>query len=290
MQPHSVPMNHSITTRPNRWSRLGLIASIVSIAALQGCIATPTSGLERMNNAVVYGEMSIDDPEIVVATQGPVDIDIDSFGGTVVVESVPGLQNTLIEPVRRARHGHLRRDDAASSLDAMDYVVELIPGDLNRETVRIVASSSDPEEHHQGVDFRIRTADLGSVRVRTDHGRVWVKNNTSGVDVQTTHGDIRVITEHPMNDPIILVTKEGEVDYRAPKGSTGIYDLRSIGGLVYNRFTEARVISTSAENGPATFVAEVGGGLNPVLVRTTYGDIRVAVTENPTGVGPVIME
>ena len=86
MQPHSVPMNHSITTRPNRWSRLGLIASIVSIAALQGCIATPTSGLERMNNAVVYGEMSIDDPEIVVATQGPVDIDIDSFGGTVVVD------------------------------------------------------------------------------------------------------------------------------------------------------------------------------------------------------------
>lgn len=290
MQPHSVPTNSPIATRSSRWASLAFLTSIVSASALQGCIATPTSGLERMNNAMVYGEMSIDDPEIVVATQGPVDVEIESFGGTVVIESVPGLENTIIEPVRRARHGHLRRDDAAASLETIDYVVELIPGELNRETVRIVASSSSAEEHFQGVDFRIRTADLRSVKVRTDHGRVWVKNNTAGVDVQTTHGDIRVITEHPMNDPIILVTKEGEVDYRAPKGSTGVYDLRSIGGLVYNRFTEARVISTSAENGPAIFVAKVGGGLNPVLVRTTYGDIRVAVTENPTGVGPVIME
>jgi hypothetical protein len=290
MQPHSVRTKYLIILRSCRWSGLACIATIASASVLQGCIATPTSGLERMHNAAVYGEMSIDDPEIVVATNGPVDIDIESFGGTVVVEAVPGLENTIIEPVRRARHGHFRRDEAASSLDAMDYVVELIPGDLDRETIRIVASSSHLEEHYQGVNFRIRTANLGSVRVRTDHGRVWVMNNKGGVDVQTTHGDIRVITEHPMNDPIILVTKEGEVDYRAPKGSTGIYDLRSIGGLVYNRFTEARVISTSAENGPAIFVAEVGGGLNPVLVRTTYGDIRVAVTEFPTGVGPVIME
>ncbi|HAC08763.1 MAG TPA: hypothetical protein DCG14_03820 [Phycisphaerales bacterium] len=267
-----------------------LAGLVASFATLQGCIATPTSSLERMNNAVVYGQMAIDDPQIVVATDGPVDIDIESFGGTVLVEAVPGLKNTIIEPVRHANHGHLRRDEAESSLDEMDYVVELIPGDLNRETVRVVATSADLEEHFQGVDFRIRTADLGSVRVRTDHGRVWVKNNTGGVDVETTHGDIRVITDHAMNEPIILVTKEGDVDYRAPKGSTGIYDLRSIGGLVYNRFTESRVVSTSPDNDPATFIADVGGGLNPVLVRTTYGDIRVAVTEFPTGVGPIIME
>jgi hypothetical protein len=287
MQPHSISSIRRLSTLRTSAILAGLVASI---ATFQGCIATPTSSLERMNNAVVYGQMSIDDPRIVVATNGPVDIDLESFGGTVLVEAVPGLKNTIIEPVRHANHGHLRRDEAEASLDQMDYVVELIPGDLNRETVRVVATSDDLEEHFQGIDFRIRTADLGSVRVRTDQGRVWVKNNTGGVDVETTHGDIRVITEHPMNEPIILVTKEGDVDYRAPKGSTGIYDLRSIGGLVYNRFTEARVVSTSADNDPATFVADVGGGLNPVLVRTTYGDIRVAVTEFPTGVGPIIME
>ncbi|MDG1360152.1 MAG: DUF4097 family beta strand repeat-containing protein [Phycisphaerales bacterium] len=287
MQPHSISPIRRLSTLRTPAMLAGLVASF---ATLQGCIATPTSSLERMNNAVVYGQMAIDDPQIVVATDGPVDIDIESFGGTVLVEAVPGLKNTIIEPVRHANHGHLRRDEAESSLDEMDYVVELIPGDLNRETVRVVATSADLEEHFQGVDFRIRTADLGSVRVRTDHGRVWVKNNTGGVDVETTHGDIRVITDHAMNDPIILVTKEGDVDYRAPKGSTGIYDLRSIGGLVYNRFTEARVVSTSPDNDPATFIADVGGGLNPVLVRTTYGDIRVAVTEFPTGVGPIIME
>ena len=287
MQPHSISPIRRLSTLRTPAMLAGLVAAF---ATLQGCIATPTSSLERMNNAVVYGQMAIDDPQIVVATDGPVDIDIESFGGTVLVEAVPGLKNTIIEPVRHANHGHLRRDEAESSLDEMDYVVELIPGDLNRETVRVVATSADLEEHFQGVDFRIRTADLGSVRVRTDHGRVWVKNNTGGVDVETTHGDIRVITDHAMNDPIILVTKEGDVDYRAPKGSTGIYDLRSIGGLVYNRFTEARVVSTSPDNDPATFIADVGGGLNPVLVRTTYGDIRVAVTEFPTGVGPIIME
>lgn len=287
MQPQPIS---SIRPFPTRRLPVILTGLVACIMAAQGCIATPTSSLERMNNAVVYGQMAIDDPQIVVATNGPVDIDIESFGGTVLVEAVPGLKNTIIEPVRHANHGHLRRDEAEASLDEMEYVVELIPGDLNRETVRVVATSDDLEEHYQGVDFRIRTADLGSVRVRTDHGRVWVKNNKGGVDVETTHGDIRVITDHPMNEPIILVTKEGDVDYRAPKGSTGIYDLRSIGGLVYNRFTEARVVSTSPDNDPATFVADVGGGLNPVLVRTTYGDIRVAVTEFPTGVGPIIME
>ncbi len=287
MQLHSIS---SIRRLPARSIPVVTTSLLAVVVALGGCIATPTSSLERMNNSVVYGQMAVDDPRIVVATDGPVDIDIDSFGGTVLVEAIPGLKNTIIEPVRHANHGHLRRDEAEASLENMDYVVELIPGDLNRETVRVVATSDDLKEHFQGVDFRIRTADLGSVRVRTDHGRVWVKNNKGGVDVETSHGDIRVITDHAMNDPIILVTKEADVDYRAPKGSTGIYDLRSIGGLVYNRFTEARVVSTSPDNDPATFVAEVGGGLNPVLVRTTYGDIRVAVTEFPTGVGPIIME
>ena len=68
MQPHSISSIRRLSPLRTPAILTGLVASI---ATLQGCIATPTSSLERMNNAVVYGQMSIDDPQIVVATSGP---------------------------------------------------------------------------------------------------------------------------------------------------------------------------------------------------------------------------
>jgi HAMP domain-containing protein len=97
------------------FSRLLLAASMAGAFAVAGCVGTPTSALERMGNAIDQGEMAIDDPHVLIDTLGPIDLEVDSFGGTVRIEAVPGMTGTVIEPVRRAFLGHLRRDEAEAS-------------------------------------------------------------------------------------------------------------------------------------------------------------------------------
>ena len=174
----------------------------LSVTLLAGCIGTPTSGAERMSNAIMHGEVSVDDAEIVLLTNGPIDIDVDSFGGTYRIIADPSLDATYVEPVRRSMHGHLRNDDANEALESIDYSVNLVRGELNAETLEIHSWTNHPEMHFQGVDFLIRTPNLNSVRVVTKRGRVWVKNNTGPVSIETSYGDIRLLTSHPMTDPI----------------------------------------------------------------------------------------
>jgi hypothetical protein len=271
-------------------SRLMLAVSIAGAFAVAGCVGTPTSAFERMGNAIDQGEMAVDDPHVLIDTIGPIDLKVESFGGTVRIEAVPGMTGTVIEPVRRAFLGHLRRDEAEVSLDLIDYRIELREGDLDREVLVITTSTAHPEPHFQGVDFMIRTGEVGRVDVVTRRGHVWVENNRDGLDIETTNGDIRVVTDFPMNDAVTLVTKEGSVDYRVAPGSTGLYDLRSMGGEVHQRFTNARVVALGVENGPSIFYGEVGDRDNPVTIRTTYDDIRVSVVKNPTDCGPIIPE
>ena len=271
-------------------NRLARTTFAVGLLALAGCIGTPTSTFERMDNAISLGEMSVDDAKVFIDTVGPIDLEVDSFGGSIRIEAVEGMVGTTIEPVRRAYLGHLRRDEAEDSLELIDYRIELKAGELDREVLSIATSTEHGEPHFQGVDFFIRTGELGSVDCRTERGHVWIKNNRHGVDIDTTHGDIRLVTDFPMNDPVTLVSKEGSIDYRVAPGSTGLYDLETVGGEVYQRFTDARVVALGVKNGPAIFFGEVGGGSNPVTIRTTYGDIRVGVVENATDVGLIISE
>ena len=278
----------AMVRQPGRASAWILLACLATALPL-GC-STPTSSMERMSNAFIQGEMAVDDAHIMVDARGTLDVMIESFAGSVRIVEVPGMKGATIEPVRRAYLGHLRRDEGEKALEEIDYHIELRKGELDSETLYITTSTTHPEDHLQGVDFYIRTGQLGAVDISTTRGRVWVKNNAGPVDIQTTYGDIRVVTDHPMNESVILVTKDASIDYRVGPESTGRYDLRSVGGRVYQRFTEARITATSEENGPAIFVGQVGDRENPVVLRTTYGDIRVAVVEEPTGVGPVIVE
>ena len=243
-----------------------------------------------MSNALILGEHAIDDSRIVIGFTGPLDINIESFGGNVVLEEVPDLDATIVEPVRRSTHGHLRRNHSRETLEHIDYRVTLERGELDRELLQIRSWTDHKESHFHGVDFRVLTPNLGAVNVQTQRGRVWVRNNRGPVDITTTYGDIRVVTDHPMTGPMTMVTQEFPIDYRAGRGTTGIYDCMSIGGEVYQRFSEARVNSTSPLNGPSVFVAQVGGGENPVTLRTSHADIRVAVVEFPTENGTLILE
>ncbi len=268
----------------------GILTSTPLLLAMQGCVGTPTSGLERMENAIMLGEMSVDEAPIDIDTVGMIDLEVDSFGGTVRIEAVPGMTGTVVEPVLRSYHGNRRRDESMGTLDDIHYRVEMLKGELDREILVLTAWSDEDETHYQAVDFFIRTGSVGSVKVRTERGRVWVRNNHHGVDIETTEGDIRVVTTHPMTEAMTMVTKNADIDYRMPPGSGGRFDAEAIGGDVYQRFTHARVTATSPDNGQSIFVGEVGDSGSSVTLRTTYGDIRIAIVDDPIDVGPIIKD
>ena len=269
---------------------LRVTACNLLVLLLAGCVGSPTSGPERMRNAIIHGEVSVDDNEIVLTTSGPININADSFAGTFRIIADPSLDATYIEPVRRSTHGHGRLDDGNASLDAINYRVNLVPGEFDTETLEIQSWTTHPETHFQGVDFRIRTPRLNAVRIVTDHGRVWVKNNTGPVSIETSYGDIRVVTDHPMTQPVTLVTKEASIDYRVPGGSSGLFHCVARHGEVYHRITAGRITSSSSTNGPTKFAAQIDFGESPVDMRTSHGDIRIAVVDNPTEVGSYIFE
>ena len=77
-----------------RRHRRGLLLGAIAAPLLaSGCIGTPTSGLERMENAIGQGEMSIDEPRIIIDSRGIVDLEVD--GGCVADDDLglEGLAN-----------------------------------------------------------------------------------------------------------------------------------------------------------------------------------------------------
>ncbi len=257
---------------------------------LTACIGSPTSGLDRFKNALIEGEIAVDDQPIILNVRGGVNIEVDSFGGSYKIVTDPSLDGIYIDPVRRSAPGINRRGEALDDLEKLMYRIELVKSEMGQETLRIRSWSEDDEPHYQAVDFRIRVPELNAVRVNTDRGRVWVVGNTGPVNIETTYGDIRVMTEHPMTGDMSLVTKDASIDYRVPGGSTGLFHCIAKGGEVYSRILAGRVTSSSSTNGPAKFAAQVDGGTNPVDIRTTFGDIRVSVVDDPTDVGLIIFE
>ena len=243
-----------------------------------------------MENAFFRGEMSIDDPHISLTTTGTIDLDLESFAGTVYLIADPSVEVTTIYPVRRSTHGHLRRDEAVKALEAIDYRVNLRHGALNSQTLEIRAWTSHPETHFQAVDFHITTGSLRSVSIVTSRGRVWVEGFSGSAHITTTHGDIRLLSDHPVQDAVTLLNMDGSIDFRAPGGSTGLLQCVAKGGDVHHRITAASITSASTTNGPSKFAARIGAGTNPIHMRTTNADIRVAIVSNPTDVGALILE
>ena len=270
--------------------RIQLLFAFLALGWCLGCHGTPTSGIDRMENAFLRGEMSIDDPQIVLATTGAIDLELETFAGTVHVIADPSLEVTTIEPVRRSTHGHLRRDEAAETLAAIDYRVNLHPSSLNSQTLEIRAWTSHPETHFQAIDFRIMTPSLRGVTISTSRGRVWVDGFSGSAEITTTRGDIRLLSDHPVHEAVTLLNQDGSIDFRVPGGSTGLFHCVAQSGDVYHRITAASITGASITNGPSKFAARVGAGTNLIEMRTTNADIRVAIVNDPTDVGALIFE
>jgi hypothetical protein len=223
------------------------------------------------------------DETIRLETTGVVSIDLDSFAGSVLVKANKNLSETLVTVERATRHGFPRYGEAGRSLDLIDYTVSLDRGTSGEEIVVVRANSSGTETVLGRANVRIETPELGAVRIRTSRGDVQVLENRGSIDIVTSHGNVSVATPWSMRDSVSIMNREGDVEYRVRGESTGLFDLETVGGVVSTRCRYGRWMGADPENRADRVIAVLNGGDNPIVIRTSDGDIDVAIVSDPVG-------
>ncbi|MSR40365.1 MAG: hypothetical protein EXS10_00465 [Phycisphaerales bacterium] len=232
---------------------------------------------------------SFDEP-LELQTHGPLAIDFESFAGKVEIRADKSFTCTVIEARRVAAHGWGRLAEGNETLTDVRWRASLERREGSGETLVVRASTSHPEDHFQRCEFLITVPELDSVKVRTTEGEVRVTGNQGAVDIRTTEADVRVMTPWAMTKPITIITSEGTIDYRIRGESTGLFDAETRGGLVKQRCEFGHWLALSDQNDHDRFLAVLNNGKNPIVLRTSDGDIRIAVVPDPTSVGIWIMD
>lgn len=277
----------------------GLVATLAAAllgSALAGC-GRPRPGFERAVTTpwrTTFGGESQDSETFTIPTIGQQDVVVNLFAGDVTVHATASPPGTGTEQgiatvtiTRRGMHGPSRKDDSTASLTEITATVgsEWREGD---STIVVNATTTHAEPWLQAADVDIALPMLGSVVVRTARGHVYVTNNARGVDIETSKGDVRVVTHFPMSDPTTILNSDGDIDWRVSGRSAGIYDLESVGGLVFARCPVGKWLCTDPTNTDRRLFARLNDGTARVVMRNVDGDIRVAVLDNPADIGTYI--
>ena len=235
----------------------------------------------------IQGHYVADDGITQFRARGPIDVVVDSFAGDVTVHANPKLEVTTIQVTRVSQHGYLRGTEPRQALEYVDWTAELTPGPGPVETLRVNVDFVGPEPWFMRAHLRIETPDLDRVTVHTTNGDVSIRNNTGPVDVKTNMGDVTIASNHPLVDASTILVVEGTVDYRVPGNSSGLFDVEVIDGNIEIWVPEGRWRYVSQAPRDDTINAQLNDGDNPILLRASEGDIRIAVVPDPTSYGPI---
>lgn len=227
----------------------------------------------------------LDDP-IYVDAPGPMSVDIVSFNGSVEIEARPDLERAVILIERLATHGYGRKWEADASLAEIFYTIDVVPGELGPSLV-IRTGTNHAEPHFQRVRLNIALPEINGVAIHTNNGDVVARHVQGPVDIVTNDGDVRVITMLPMLEPVSIINADGDIDYRVRAESTGAIDAEAERGQV-THFTRRGAMVVERSTDQDTLRATLNDGTNPIYLRTSDGDIRLSVVENPEDVGVII--
>lgn len=259
--------------------------ALLGAAALGGCASEDASSRNPWNLDSWAFKQREDAPQ-VFAVSSPVAIDVESLGGDVIVEVDEDLVEATVTITREATHGFGRQDEAKASLDQITSTVELLSGESG-PVLGIRTWTAHAEPYFQRTHVHITLPHADGLRVRTQRGRVWAVGIEGLVDVETTEGGVRVMTNLAMRRPVTIVNRGADIDYRVRGESTGAIDAITVRGEVNQRVRYGHLIITSATG--ASLKAVLNDGTNPIVLRTVDGDIRIAVVNDPTEVGAQIL-
>ncbi len=261
----------------------------VVIATLLGCgtpsapqpgalksVATPLNELFHDHRSA-EGSQSIDIYE-------PIDVEIRNFAGDVVLRghhAEGGARRGSLTLTRRAVHGRGRADEAEASLAEIAVRTELREVMPGRFLLTIESTTSHREPWFQRVDIDLDVAQLGAVTVATSRGHVDVRESDHGCHIETTKGTCRFITRRAILEPMTIVTSDSAIEVRLPPGTTAEVDAETVGGTVYSRITAGRWLLKSRRTDGDSLHADLNGGDNRMIFRTSDANIYFSVTERP---------
>jgi hypothetical protein len=266
--------------------RIRTLALILgAVAWLGGC---GTGGfLRHPLDPSAWSYHSQEDDPLILNVAGPVAIDVESFGGDVIITANEKLSEATVTVRREARHGSSRKKEAKASLAEIGYSAVVVPGESG-PVLEIRTWTGHAEPYFQRAHLEINVPAATGVTVRTRNGLVEAVDIEGAVDIECAAGNVRVMTNRPMWQAVTVVNDEGDIDYRVRGESTGLLDCVTQDGDVIYRARQGRFIVSEVTLN--TLRATLNDGENPIRLRTTRGNIRVAVVHNPTEVGEKIVD
>ncbi len=219
----------------------------------------------------------------------PLALDVETFNGDVTVLANARASRATVVITRESTFGHLGGRARKEALDAVAATVELVPGDLG-PALRVRTVSDDSQPHFQRAHVWIEVPEVEGVRVRTGTGRIDVRRASGRVDLESHRGSVLFATPAAITQDVAIATSDGDVDFRIGAGSTGVFDVESVGGRVRQRVTAGRWIATDVANTHGRVRARLSGGANTIVLRAAEGDIRVAVVDDPMAFGLKIVD
>ena len=218
---------------------------------------------------------------------GPVSLDVESFGGDVIVKAVESRQDVQVRIVREGLHPRDQREEGEASLVNIETSVGYTT-DETGPTVRVSVTSTDERPWLQRARIEIEAPALTDVKIHTSRGYVETSNVEGSVDIKTDEGDVRCFTYLPVTHPVTIVNNGGDIDLRMRGESQCSIDAETIDGLVLQRVRYGEL--TVSETGEEFLRAVLNGGDTPVVLRTVDGDIRIAVVPDPFAIGRFIVD
>lgn len=251
---------------------------LFALLMLAGCGAN-RPGWASLNPNDWANQRVADDP-LVFDLEGPISVDVDTFAGDVTIEGDPTLKQGEVRIVREGLHGFGRSKEAKASLGSIAATAEITAADTSRgelgQTLRIRATSDDPESYLQRAHIYVTAPFIDGVFVHGNDGNVTAKHIEGTVDIESSNGTVSVRTNLAMMHAVTIINKNGDIIYRTRGESTGQFDAQTIGGRASAdiRFGSVNVAPVTRDD---LLKATLNNGSNRVTLRTTNGDIRIAV-------------
>jgi hypothetical protein len=265
---------------------LSLLMLALAMGLACGCSGPKKPAWASLNPNAWSNKGQTDEP-IVIDVTGPIAVDVETFGGNVEIKADPRAHAATIIVVREARYGWGRSGEGKASLGDIAVSADLGAADMARgelgQTLRVRVTTASAEPHLQRAHVYLKAPEIDGVRVKTDDGHVNVAHIEGAVDIESSNGNVRLASNRAMRQPVTIINNNGHIDYRVRGESSAQFDAQTINGEA-----SADVKYGSLVLRPSTrddlYQATLNEGLNKVILRTTNGNIRIAVVPDAEGV------
>ncbi|MDX2115349.1 MAG: hypothetical protein SFZ24_06975 [Planctomycetota bacterium] len=211
----------------------------------------------------------------VPPTVGMLAVDVQNYRGSVEIRVDDRVQQAQVVGVV---HGNASMGKDAQEAARRAVVEARLVEEGARATLVVRTATPLENRGDHEVDLEVRVPRCEGVRVENQGGNVILVGTGGATLVENRQGVIELRTTQPMVDPVTLVNVDGSIYYQVPPGSTGQFDLETLDGGVWYRDRDSE--TDRAYAAPSMYQARLADGANPVVARTSRGNINVWIDDD----------